>query len=328
MPPAPAARLRQRQRRRRPPGGDRGDRRRQHRPRPGLRQRPLDRRGRGRVPRPVRPDSRGVPGVERHRRQRHGPGHDGAARPTSCCAPSGPTSHVDETGAPERVARRQDHRRCRPATPSCTRSRSTRWPTSTATCTTPSRASCRSPRAPSSAPSTPPTRSPRCATRPTARHGRAHGRRPPRQRHRGARRHASRRCGRSPSTPASTCISFGGTKAGLPYGEAVVFLNPALAARAKYVRKQVTQLPSKMRFVAAQFNALLDDDLWIDLAEHSNAMGTAPVPADRRASRPSRTPARRRSTACSRAPAGGDRAAAGLVLLLGLGRQPDRRCAG
>ena len=39
-----------------------------------------------------------------------------------------------------------------------------------------------------------------------------------------------------------------------------------------YIRKQVNQLPSKMRFVAAQFIALLDDDLWIRLAEHSNAM--------------------------------------------------------
>ena len=72
-------------------------------------------------------------------------------------------------------------------------------------------------------------------------------------------------------------LSFGGTKAGLVGGEAVVFLDPSLAKRAKYVRKQVNQLPSKMRFVAAQFNALLDDDLWIRLAEHSNAMGTAPV---------------------------------------------------
>jgi threonine aldolase len=67
-------------------------------------------------------------------------------------------------------------------------------------------------------------------------------------------------------------LCFGGTKAGLAGGEAVVFLNPALAERAKYVRKQVNQLPSKMRFVAAQFLALLDDDRWIHLAERSNAM--------------------------------------------------------
>jgi threonine aldolase len=67
-------------------------------------------------------------------------------------------------------------------------------------------------------------------------------------------------------------LSFGGTKAGLAFGEAVVFLDPELARRAMFIRKQVTQLPSKMRFVAAQFNALLHDDLWIRLAEHSNAM--------------------------------------------------------
>ena len=69
-------------------------------------------------------------------------------------------------------------------------------------------------------------------------------------------------------------VSFGGTKAGLLGGEAVVYLNPALAKRAKYVRKMVNQLPSKMRFVAAQFNALLTDDLWIRGAGHANEMAT------------------------------------------------------
>jgi len=69
-------------------------------------------------------------------------------------------------------------------------------------------------------------------------------------------------------------LSFGGTKAGAVGGEAVVYLNPALAKRAKYVRKQVNQLPSKMRFVAAQFNALLEGNLWIELARNSNAMAS------------------------------------------------------
>jgi len=67
-------------------------------------------------------------------------------------------------------------------------------------------------------------------------------------------------------------VSFGGTKAGLLGGEAVVILDPLLARRVKYLRKQVTQLPSKMRFVAAQFNALLDGERWIRLAEHANQM--------------------------------------------------------
>lgn len=67
-------------------------------------------------------------------------------------------------------------------------------------------------------------------------------------------------------------VSFGGTKNGLLGAEAVVFLSPAAAIGSEYVRKQVTQLPSKMRFLAAQFNAILENDLWIDLAAHANAM--------------------------------------------------------
>ena len=67
-------------------------------------------------------------------------------------------------------------------------------------------------------------------------------------------------------------LTFGGTKNGLLGGEAVVFLRPELAGRAEYLRKQVTQLASKMRFVAAQFLALLTDDLWLELAGHANAM--------------------------------------------------------
>lgn len=69
-------------------------------------------------------------------------------------------------------------------------------------------------------------------------------------------------------------MSFGGTKNGMLGGEAVLFLDPLLGARGQYVRKSVTQLPSKMRFVAAQFNALLDGDLWLALAGHSNRMAT------------------------------------------------------
>ena len=67
-------------------------------------------------------------------------------------------------------------------------------------------------------------------------------------------------------------LTFGGTKNGLLGGEAVVFLRPELAARAVYLRKQVNQLPSKMRFVAAQFLALLEDERWLDLAGHANSM--------------------------------------------------------
>ncbi len=69
-------------------------------------------------------------------------------------------------------------------------------------------------------------------------------------------------------------ISFGGTKNGLLGAEAVVFLSPTGSTGSKFVRKQVTQLPSKMRYLAAQFNAILDGDLWIELAAHANAMAT------------------------------------------------------
>ena len=68
------------------------------------------------------------------------------------------------------------------------------------------------------------------------------------------------------------CLSFGGTKNGLMLGESVVLLNPALADGVRYRRKQISQLCSKMRFVAAQFEAYLTGDLWRRNAEHSNAM--------------------------------------------------------
>jgi threonine aldolase len=76
-------------------------------------------------------------------------------------------------------------------------------------------------------------------------------------------------------------VSFGGTKNGMMYGEAVVFCDPALGVNAKFVRKQCTQLPSKMRFVAAQFEALLTDDLWITNATHANAMAVRLADATR-----------------------------------------------
>ena len=69
-------------------------------------------------------------------------------------------------------------------------------------------------------------------------------------------------------------LSFGATKNGAMGAEAVVILNPALKAGETlgYIRKQYMQLASKMRFISAQFIALLEDDLWRANAEHSNAM--------------------------------------------------------
>jgi len=67
-------------------------------------------------------------------------------------------------------------------------------------------------------------------------------------------------------------LSFGGTKNGMMYGEAVIFFNPELSKNAKYLRKQSTQLCSKMRYIGAQFNALLTNDLWLQTANHANKM--------------------------------------------------------
>ncbi|MBQ9469948.1 MAG: low specificity L-threonine aldolase [Bacteroidales bacterium] len=67
-------------------------------------------------------------------------------------------------------------------------------------------------------------------------------------------------------------LSFGGTKNGMMYGEAIVFFAPELAADFQYIRKQGLQLASKMRFVAAQFIAYLDNQLYLRTAQHANQM--------------------------------------------------------
>ncbi|WP_243368170.1 threonine aldolase family protein [Fundidesulfovibrio soli] len=71
-------------------------------------------------------------------------------------------------------------------------------------------------------------------------------------------------------------LSFGGTKNGLMYGEAVVLFPRALAAGAgeamRFLRKQSMQLASKMRYVAAQFTTLFETGLWLTNARNANAM--------------------------------------------------------
>ncbi len=68
-------------------------------------------------------------------------------------------------------------------------------------------------------------------------------------------------------------LTFGGTKNGLLFGEAIVFFDPALhGGAAIFARKQGMQLASKMRFIAAQFLALLEDDRWLRYATHANEM--------------------------------------------------------
>lgn len=65
-------------------------------------------------------------------------------------------------------------------------------------------------------------------------------------------------------------VSFGGTKNGMLNAEAVL-LRPGLAdGRAEFLRKQATQLPSKMRYTAAQFATALRTGLWLDTARSAN----------------------------------------------------------
>ncbi|MDD1724000.1 MAG: low specificity L-threonine aldolase [Methanospirillum sp.] len=67
-------------------------------------------------------------------------------------------------------------------------------------------------------------------------------------------------------------LSFGGTKNGLMYGEAVIFFDQVLARDYRYTRKQTTQLASKMRYIAVQFERLLEHELWRENALHANRM--------------------------------------------------------
>ncbi|MGI2031117.1 low specificity L-threonine aldolase [Rhizobium panacihumi] len=67
-------------------------------------------------------------------------------------------------------------------------------------------------------------------------------------------------------------LSFGGTKNGCWCAEAIVFFDPQLAKDFAFLRKRTAQLFSKSRFIAAQFDAYLKDDLWLGLAGHANEM--------------------------------------------------------
>lgn len=67
-------------------------------------------------------------------------------------------------------------------------------------------------------------------------------------------------------------LSFGGTKNGMMFGEAVIFFNTTFSNEVKYIRKQMMQLHSKSRFIAAQFSAVLKDGLWLKSAGHANRM--------------------------------------------------------
>lgn len=67
-------------------------------------------------------------------------------------------------------------------------------------------------------------------------------------------------------------LSFGGTKNGAMLAEAAIIFNSALIEDFAYIHKRAGQLPSKARYVSAQLQALLENDLWLDLGRHANAM--------------------------------------------------------
>ncbi len=67
-------------------------------------------------------------------------------------------------------------------------------------------------------------------------------------------------------------LSFGGTKNGMMYGEAVIFFDPDLSVDYQFFRKQSTQLASKMRYIAVQFETIMKDGLWFSNAAHANNM--------------------------------------------------------
>ena len=67
-------------------------------------------------------------------------------------------------------------------------------------------------------------------------------------------------------------LSLGGTKLGMMFGEAVVVFNKELARTIRFQQKQVMQLHSKTRFIAAQYEAILKEELWRKVAMHANGM--------------------------------------------------------
>ena len=123
-------------------------------------------------------------------------------------------------------------------------------------------------------------------------------------------------------------VSFGGTKNGLVFGEAVVFCRSELARDFEFTRKRLGQLASKMRFVSAQFEALLTGDLWLRSAGTRTRWPRGLV-GRRRRDRRGRGPLPGRGERRLRPPAApGDRAPAGRAPrrapVLHLGRRPRR----
>jgi threonine aldolase len=79
-------------------------------------------------------------------------------------------------------------------------------------------------------------------------------------------------CSLKEITAGADVISLGGTKAGMLIGEAVIFLNKELYGESGYLLKRSMQLASKMRFISCQFEAILSNNVWKEIASHTNAM--------------------------------------------------------
>lgn len=75
------------------------------------------------------------------------------------------------------------------------------------------------------------------------------------------------------ATAGADLITLGGTKAGMMFGEAVIFLNKELYKDSQYFLKRSMQLASKMRFISCQFEAMFTNYLWRNIAMHTNNMG-------------------------------------------------------
>ena len=119
-------------------------------------------------------------------------------------------------------------------------------------------------------------------------------------------------------------VSFGGTKAGLMLGEAVVVLRPELAPALPYLRKQSMQLASKMRFLAAQFEALLEGERVAARGVARERDGGAARRGGRRDRRRRADPAGAGQRGVRDAAAGGDGGAPARVGLLHVGRADGR----
>ena len=68
-------------------------------------------------------------------------------------------------------------------------------------------------------------------------------------------------------------LSFGATKNGCIAAEAIIFFNQDLVGNIAFLMKRAGHLLSKMRFVSAQLDAYISNDVWLRNARHANKMG-------------------------------------------------------